>query len=212
MKTADYIIARLAKAGYNRCWLVQGGAIAHVIDAAYRRESTHGDFRSFVVQHEQSAGFAADAYTRIDPDRGKAVVMATSGPGATNLMTAIAANWYDGVPVVYLTGQVRTWERSEGGQRQKGFQETDVVSMVKDITKYAVRVDQVTEVQAVLERALMLANTGRPGPVLVDLPMNIQWEQISALVSNPSTPVCRSEKIDLHPWLNDFNDHGDRAL
>ena len=119
--------------------------------------------------------------------------MATSGPGATNLITAIASNWYDSVPVIYLTGQVRTWELSSGRQRQKGFQETDVVGMVKAITKYAVRVDHESDIPDAIHNAITLANTGRPGPVLIDLPMNIQWGEINAIQRSfePEAPMGR---------------------
>lgn len=175
MKIVDRIIELLIHHKFQRCWFVQGGAIAHLIDAGYRRNSEFSDFECTAVQHEQAGGFAADAYSRLSPDGYGGVVMVTSGPGATNLITAISSNWYDGVPVVYITGQVRTWEQSKGNQRQKGFQETDIVSMVKGITKYATRLDNTDNIEKELLSALHAARNGRPGPVLVDLPMDVQW-------------------------------------
>ena len=197
MKSSDLIIDLLIKNGVNRAWYVQGGAISHVIDSAYLREVEKGDFKSIFVQHEQAAGFAADAYSRCGEKIG--AVMVTSGPGATNVMTSIASSWYDSVPVIYLTGQVRSWEISKGSQRQKGFQETDIVSMTKDITKYSVTVLDESLIRYEVEKAIFLALNGRPGPVVIDLPMEMQWADISKSSSLKYAPSKT-------PFLS-INDH-----
>ena len=125
MKASDYMIDLMVQNGVDRTWVFQGGAISHIIDSAYLRYQHDGSIKPYTVLHEQSGSMAADAYTRIT---GRiASVMVTSGPGATNLLTGIACSWYDSIPGLYLTGQVRTWECKTEGMRQLGFQETDIV-------------------------------------------------------------------------------------
>jgi acetolactate synthase I/II/III large subunit len=176
MKASDFIVDLLLENNVDKGWYVQGGAISHVIDSAHCREVETGDFKAIFVQHEQAAGFAADAYSRCGSKIG--AVFVTSGPGATNVMTSIASSWYDGVPVIYITGQVRTWESSDGVQRQKGFQETDIISMTQGITKYSTTVSEPRLLKYEMQKAISMATTGRPGPVVIDLPMNVQWADL----------------------------------
>ena len=140
-----------------------GGAIAHIIDSSFQRAKHKKDFKALTVLHEQAASIAADAYSRLSDNMGS--VMVTSGPGATNILTGLACSWYDSIPVIYLTGQVRTWELSNKSQRQLGFQETDIVSIVKSITKYAVTIKDSRDLVYEIEKAIFLARDGRPGPV-----------------------------------------------
>jgi acetolactate synthase-1/2/3 large subunit len=110
--------------------------------------------------------------------------MVTSGPGAQNLITGIACSWFDSIPVMHISGQVNTFELSSNHKttkkvRQIGFQETDIVSMVKPITKFAYQIRKPEEIKYILEKAFYLANSGRPGPVLIDIPMNFQREKIN---------------------------------
>lgn len=116
----------------------------------------------------------ADAYARL---KGLGCAMATSGPGATNLITAISCSYYDSVPVLYITGQVTTFRMNDGKVRQLGFQETPIVEMVKPITKWARTVMAPEDVLPSLEIALIHALEGRQGPVLVDIPDDIQRSQ-----------------------------------
>lgn len=120
---------------------------------------------------------AADAYARVSGGLGCAI--ATSGPGATNLVTGISCAWFDSVPVLYLTGQVARFRfKRDTGVRQMGFQETDIVNMVRPITKYAVLVTEKSDLRFELEKAVYIAREGRPGPVLVDVPDDLQREVI----------------------------------
>lgn len=176
MKASDVIIDLLVKNGVDKGWVLQGGAIAHVIDSSFQRAKSQKDFKALTVLHEQAASIAADAYSRLSNNMGS--VMVTSGPGATNILTGLACSWYDSIPVIYLTGQVRTWELSDENQRQLGFQETDIVSIVKSVTKYAVTIQDPRDLVYEIEKAIYLARDGRPGPVLIDLPMDMQWADI----------------------------------
>ena len=122
-------------------------------------------------QNEQCASFEADAYARF---RGIGCALATSGPGATNLVTGIAASYYDSIPVIYITGNQTRARMNTMGTRQYGFQSTPIVDLVQKITKYAVTVRDEKRVIPELEAAIKIARTARMGPVLVDLPDDIQ--------------------------------------
>jgi acetolactate synthase-1/2/3 large subunit len=124
----------------------------------------------------------ADAYSRTE--KGFAATMVTSGPGAQNLITGIACSWFDSVPVIHISGQVNSFELSSTNKttknvRQVGFQETDIVSIVKPITKFAYQLKNPNEIKYVLEKAFFLSKEGRPGPVLIDIPMNFQRVKIN---------------------------------
>ena len=121
---------------------------------------------------------AADAYARISKNIGAA--FATSGPGATNLATGICGAYFDSVPVLYITGQVSTKRNKDTtGVRQIGFQETDCVGMYKYVTKYAYKIRSAKEIRYQLEKAYHLSMTGRKGPVLIDVPDDIQRQKIN---------------------------------
>ena len=108
------------------------------------------------------------------------VTMVTSGPGATNLITGIVGAWYDCIPAIYITGQVRTWEMTNDNKTlQDGFQEVDICTQVKDVTKYAKTITKKSELPYELEKAYYLANSGRKGPIVIDLPMDIQVSELS---------------------------------
>jgi acetolactate synthase-1/2/3 large subunit len=176
MKGSQYVAKFLKAVGANNVFLVQGGACAFMVDALGRHSSTQ--FTCF--QHEQAAAMAADAVWRTTGKVG--VTMATSGPGATNLITGIACSWFDSIPSFHFTGQVNQSESREslGAEvRQAGFQETDIVAMVNPITKWAHKVESIDDLVESLNLALIKATTGRMGPVLLDIPMNIQKEFVS---------------------------------
>ncbi|MVB10028.1 3D-(3,5/4)-trihydroxycyclohexane-1,2-dione hydrolase [Caprobacter fermentans] len=186
MKVSDYIAAFLAGTGCEYVFGYPGGAVTHLIDSLYR---TPG-IRLIGCCHEQAAAFAAEGYARRKGAPG--VAMATSGPGATNLITGIGSAYFDSVPVVYLTGQVNTYEyKGRKKLRQLGFQETDIVSIAAPVTKYAVRVTDPMEIRRELEKSMRIAVSGRPGPVLLDLPMDLQREDVppEALDGDRETPT-----------------------
>ena len=162
------------------------------------------DIEYICPHHEQAGAMAADAYSRINGNLGCAI--ATSGPGATNLLTGVAGAWFDSIPVLYLTGQVARFRfKGNTGVRQMGFQETDIVSMVKSITKYAVLVTKVEDLIPELEKAVVIAKTGRPGPVLVDIPDDLQREIISSDILKQIKPIFIEKSNIKQPNQNDLD-------
>lgn len=173
MKLSDYVIDFITKQGVTHIFEFIGGAITHLLDSTVDRD----DVECVSVHHEQSGAFAAEAYARINGRLG--VAMATSGPGALNMVTGIGSCWFDSVPCLFITGQVNTYEyKFDRPVRQIGFQETDIVSVVKPLTKYAEMVTDAEKIRFHLEKAVYLAQSGRPGPVLLDIPMNLQRAQV----------------------------------
>ena len=169
MKVSDYIAHFLAERGVASVFEMSGGMITHMLDSLNRQ----GRVRVTSVHHEQAAAFAADAAGRMTGIPG--VAMATSGPGATNLLTGIGSCYFDSSPAVFITGQVNRHEqRGERQIRQLGFQETDIVAMASPVVKAAWLVRTPEEVPELLRRAFRLATEGRPGPVLLDVPMDVQ--------------------------------------
>ena len=147
-----------------------------MIDAVSR----HPGLSYFCFQHEQAAAMAADAIWRIDRSR-VGVTIATSGPGATNIITGIACSHFDSIPSIHITGQVNMRESAEyvgANVRQIGFQETNIVDMVRPITKYSVMVRSGDELKRELEKAYQIATSGRMGPVLIDVPMDVQQDEV----------------------------------
>ena len=174
MKLSDYVIDFLAENNVRHIFEVIGGAITHLVDSTYNRK----DITCITTHHEQAAAFAAESYSRVSQNIG--VSMATSGPGATNLITGIGSAFFDSIPCMYITGQVNTYEyKFDRDCRQLGFQETDIVSIVKPITKYAFMITDQNSIKYQLQKAIFLAKSGRPGPVLIDIPMDIQRAQIN---------------------------------
>ena len=175
MKASDYIARYLEHRGVGHVFEMSGGMITHMLDSL----ATKTKVRIVSTHHEQAAAFAADAVGRITGIPG--VAMATSGPGATNLLTGIGSCFFDSAPGVFITGQVNRYElRGDRAIRQLGFQETDIVSMSHAITKAAWQVRELDELPRMLDAAFDLATTGRPGPVLLDIPMDIQRSDINA--------------------------------
>ena len=169
MKASDFVACYLECRGVTCVFELVGGMITHLLDSI----STHTDLAIVCCHHEQAAGFAAEGYARIKGLPG--IALATSGPGATNLLTAIASSYFDSIPAVFITGQVNTHElKQDRGIRQLGFQECDIVSMAKPVSKSAVQVLDAAELGHALEEAFALAMEGRQGPCLIDLPMNVQ--------------------------------------
>jgi acetolactate synthase I/II/III large subunit len=190
---AEYIAEFLARVGSQRVFLLTGGAAAFMIDAVRR----HPDLSYTCFQHEQSAAMAADAIWRTD--RSVGITMATSGPGATNLITGIACSYFDSVPSVHITGQVNQRESSAyhgANVRQSGFQETKIVDMVRPITKYAVMVRSGEELRQELVKAYTIATSGRKGPVLIDVPMDVQQLEIEGDILLPDDAEVHRGPLD----------------
>jgi acetolactate synthase I/II/III large subunit len=169
MKLSDYVIDSLADQGVTHIFEVCGGAISHLLDSLYGRS----DITTVSMHHEMAAAIAAEGYARAGGNLG--VAMATSGPGATNLITGIGSCYFDSIPCLFITGQVNTYEyKFKKPVRQIGFQETDIVTIVKPIVKKSHLVHDEKEIRSMLEESFDLAKTGRPGPILIDIPLNIQ--------------------------------------
>ncbi len=174
MKLADYVAEFIYKTGTDRVFCITGGAVMHLIDSVAK----HSKLNYICNLHEQATAMAADGYAKVSGKLG--VAMATSGPGATNLLTGCCSAYYESSPVMFLTGQVSV-SRLKGDLpiRSYGFQETDVVSIFRPVTKYAVIVKEAQKIRYELEKAYYLAMHGRKGPVLLDIPDEIQREDIN---------------------------------
>ena len=174
MKVSIAIAEFLRDNGIKHVFCISGGASLHLIHGINDTEGI-----SYVCpQTEQAASFAADAYARL---HGLGCALATSGPGGTNLITGIAASYYDSIPVLYLIGQVTTQRLASNFKnppRQYGFQETPIVPMVRGITKYAVEPLRAGDVMPALKEAVRMARDGRPGPVVVSIPDDVQRAEL----------------------------------
>ena len=172
MKLAEVVAQYLQSLGVEHVFGVNGGANLHLIHGI----SDTTTIKFIPTAHEQGAGYAADAYARI---RGFGIATGTSGPGATNLVTAIAASWQDSTPVLYLVGNVATFRRGRAyGVRAYGFQELEFVEMVKGITKAAIEPDKAEHVIPELDRLIRIAKEGRKGPVVLSIPDDLQRAEI----------------------------------
>lgn len=175
---ADYVTFFLQQKGVEAVFQLSGGMIAFIADAISQEKI----IRIINVRHEQAAGFAAEGYSRVSGIPG--VALGTSGPGATNLLTAIASCYFDSTPALFITGQVNQNElRKSPHQRQNGFQELDIVSMVAGISKFATQTKTAEDVFKGLSNAWRICQESRSGPVLLDIPIDVQQIQISSIPS-----------------------------
>lgn len=175
MKVSDYIAETLAVKQVPAVFELVGGMITHILDSIERKGVT----QIVSMRHEQGAAFAAEGCSRMT--KVPAVAMATSGPGATNLLTGIGSCFFDSTPAIFITGQVnRNEQKGDRHVRQLGFQETDIVSMATPIVKRVWRVDEESKIPAVLDEAFMIAVSRRRGPVLIDIPMDVQRGEVNA--------------------------------
>jgi acetolactate synthase-1/2/3 large subunit len=189
MKVSDYIAAFIEKKEISSVFELSGGMITHILDSLNQKTKVN----IVTMHHEQGAAFAAEGFARISGLPG--IALATSGPGATNLLTGIGSCFFDSTPAIFITGQVNRHElKGDSGLRQLGFQETDIITMAKPITKYCVQVNDPNQIPLVLEKAYTIALEGRPGPVLIDIPMDIQRSQIEVANITPNKLIVK--KID----------------
>ena len=176
MRVSDYII-KFLKENYNvdTIFTVSGGGCIFLVDSLTNVEGV-----SYIAtHHEQAAALAAEGYARMGNRLGACVV--TSGPGGTNALTGTLSNWVDSIPVIYISGQVNrdmTTNHTRLPLRQLGDQEFNIIKVVESMTKYAVQVNQAEEIRYHIEKACKLATTGRPGPVWLDIPLDLQEKLI----------------------------------
>lgn len=198
MKASDALAKFLIAHRVQTCFELVGGMITHLLDSLAESKQ----FNIISMHHEQSAAFAAEGVARYTKGKTLAVAMGTSGPGATNLITGIGDCWFDSVPCLFITGQVNTRElKGERAIRQQGFQELDIVEVVRSLTKYAVRVDRPEDLLPELHKAMSAALSGRLGPVLLDIPNDVQRVDIpDALVEKwLNTPLEISSGPEITP-------------
>ncbi len=173
MKLSDYVMQHLADAGVRDVFMVSGGGIMHLVDSLGRA----GGLRYWCNYHEQACAIAAEGYARVAG--GVGVCLVTTGPGALNALSGIAGAWYDSIPVLVISGQVRRDLIADYDKvRQWGPQEGNVVPMARAVTKYAVTVREPLEIRRELGKALAIARQGRPGPVWVEIPLDVQGAEI----------------------------------
>src|SRR5436305_5654135 len=167
MSGAQIMLECLRQEGVKHIFGYPGGAVLPIYDALY----DYQDIEHILVRHEQGASHMADGYARATGEVG--VCLATSGPGATNLVTGIATAYMDSIPMVAITGQVRTTAIGKDA-----FQEADITGITMPITKHNYLVKRVDELAQALAEAFYIARTGRPGPVLVDIPLDVSRNMI----------------------------------
>lgn len=195
MKASDFVARYLEASGVTHVYELVGGMITHLLDSI----SNTSQIAIVSCHHEQAAAFAAEGHARISGVPG--IALATSGPGATNLLTAIGSCYFDSIPAVFITGQVNTHElKGLRPIRQLGFQETDIVSMVTPICKSAVQIERAIDLPTALEQAFRLALEGRQGPCLVDLPMNVQADLIDDAVAEKAIDFCYKQAVHGCDW------------
>jgi len=183
----DLLVRSLEAEGVEQIFGYPGGSVLHIYDALYR----HKTIEHFLVRHEQAAAHMADGYARVTGEVG--VVLATSGPGATNTITGIATAYMDSIPMVILSGQVPGHLVGEDA-----FQETDMLGVSRPVVKHSFAVKSADEIPEVIKKAFYIANTGRKGPVLIDLPKNVtnpadlfEYKQPGKVVMRSYNPVSR---------------------
>lgn len=173
MKLSDYVASVVVKLGVKHVFMLSGGGAMHLNDSFGNTDGL--DY--VCTLHEQAAAVAAEAYARVSENIGVAVV--TAGPGGTNALTGLAAAWLDSTPCLFISGQVKRADICRGSDlRQLGVQEVDIVSIVDPVTKYAVTVMDPKSIRFHLEKGVYLARSGRPGPVWIDIPLDVQAAQV----------------------------------
>ena len=196
MKISDYVMKFISDLGVKKVFYVSGGGAMHLNDSLGKNDNLTG----ICMLHEQGASIAAESYARIA--EGYGVCLVTSGPGGTNAITGLAGAYYDGIPVIFISGQVKRADLV-GNQkiRQFGIQEADIVSIAKPISKYAVQIKEPEDIKYELEKAAKIAVSGKPGPVWIDIPLDIQATDIDIDTLEGFNEVmeeypCKKEDID----------------
>lgn len=197
MTGAEIILESLKRRGTDTLFGYPGGAVIPLYDALYKRR---GDFRHVLTCHEQAAAHGADGYARVTGKTG--VCFATSGPGATNTVTAIATAYMDSIPLVVITGQV-----PRGLLGKDSFQEIDITAVTQPITKHNFIVQSVETLQETLEKAFRIAESGRKGPVLIDVPKDVFLEEApyreGPLEGSRDVPFCQGNLIQAAEWIRE---------
>ena len=188
IKAADYIVSFIENMGIGHIFLVTGAGSMHLNDAIGRNKN----IQYVCTHHEQAAAMAAEAYARVKDSLG--VAMVTTGPGGTNAITGLAGAWIDSIPCLFISGQIALKDTIRNtGLRQRGVQEVDIISIVKSLTKYSVMITDVKDIKYHLQKAVYLAKSGRPGPVWLDIPLDVQGSFINVDELNEFKPSAADE-------------------
>jgi acetolactate synthase-1/2/3 large subunit len=196
VKLSDYLMQFIADHGVKHVFMVPGGGAMHLNDSLGRCR----DLQYVCNLHEQACSIAAEAYAKTTGNMG--VTMVTCGPGGTNAVTGVAGAWLDSTPCLFLSGQVKRADlKRQTGVRQMGVQEIGIVDIVSSITKYAVTITDPATVRYHMEKAWQLATTGRPGPVWIDVPLDVQAatidpEQLPGFTSAPSVDAAQQTALE----------------
>ncbi|MEQ8507671.1 MAG: thiamine pyrophosphate-binding protein [Rhodospirillaceae bacterium] len=170
IKISDVVAKELKKIGIDTVFGVTGGAVVHLFDSIERLDG----IKSVFMNNEQAASYAVEAYSKAKTSPAAGIF--TTGPGATNALTGLAAAWLDSLPCIFISGQVRSNQTINGRKlRQVGSQEVDIVPVVTPLTKYAVTIYRAEDIKYELQKAIHYATSGRPGPVWLDIPVDVQW-------------------------------------
>ena len=190
MRVADMIMTMVRDAGVETVFMVPGGGAMHLNDAVGRAEGL-----DFVCNlHEQASAIAAESYAKVRGGLGACLV--TTGPGSTNALTGLVGAWQDSTPVIFIAGQVKRADSSHGrGVRSFGVQEVDMLPIVQTCTKYAATISDPSETLKVMESAIRIAREGRPGPVWVEVPVDVQ-----AMIVNGQSSVAEEPKRTLRTF------------
>lgn len=183
-KLSDYVVKRIADEGVRHIFLLSGGGCMHLIDSVGNCK----EIEYVCNLHEQACAIAADAYGQYTNNLGVALV--TTGPGGTNAATGVAAAWLESTPCLFISGQVKRADIvGKRGVRQMGFQEINIAKVIEPITKYAITVTEPSTIRYHLDKAIHLARSGRPGPVWIDIPLDVQAAQIDETTLEGFTPT-----------------------
>ena len=194
IKLSDYVFQYIENLGIKDVFMLSGGGCMHLVNSLGKNKNLN--YRCCLF--EQVVSLAADAYAQYTNHIGVGLV--TTGPGGTNAITGVAAAWTDSIPLLMISGQVKTSDLSKGTVRTKGFQELDIISIVKPITKYAMTITEPYEIKKELEKAIYYCKEGRPGPVWIDIPLDIQATLIDENKLTGFSPPTVKEP-DLNPQL-----------
>ena len=194
MKLADFTIRFFENLGVDTAFTISGGGCIHLIEALRTSK-----MNVVCPHHEQTALMASEGYTRMTNKLSLNIV--TTGPGGTNTLTGLLGLWLDSIPSIIISGQVPSNQLSEGtGCRQIGDQEFDIVSVVKPMTKYATMIKDPNNILYELEKAYEIATSGRPGPVWIDIPLDIQGAQIDPQNLKTYPKPLDINKIESNQW------------
>lgn len=196
MKVSDYVIQFIKELEVKHVFTLPGGGCIHLIDSLGK-----SDLEPVFMLHEQAAAIAADGYSQYTDNIGVALV--TTGPGCTNAITGVAASWADSIPLLVISGQVNTYDMIGNKKlRQSGFQELDTISLVSPITKYAATVKEPGAIDYYLKRAISEATKDRPGPVWLEIPLDVQAAEVGDPridFSFPKSPPYIKSRDQLFP-------------